>query len=83
MSKHKLQALNDWKQRTWQGLLLTIIIEAGLAYGFASWSIDSGSLFLYAVTLLFILGVVRNLTKLILVFIHGQSKTTATRRTKK
>lgn len=83
MNKRSLEKLNDWKQHTWKGLLLTTVVELALTYGFASWSIDSGSLVLYAVTLLFLIGAIRNLVKLIKVLINGQPKTSGSRRTKK
>ncbi len=82
MGKHKLDRFSQWKQHTVAGLATFTLVEALLTYGFASWSIDSGSLLLYLVTALFFIGTVKNFIFLIKALIHGQSKTGKTRHTK-
>ena len=47
-----------------QGLLFFALVEAGLAYVFASWAIDSGSLFQWIVAIVLGIGVLQNLAKL-------------------
>ncbi len=42
------QAIHTW----WASAALALVF-LGLTYGFASWAIDSGSLWLYALTLIF------------------------------
>ncbi len=76
MSKHtnKLEQFKEWHNGTIAGALTGMLIEGALAYGFASWSIDSGSLFLYAITLLLMLGVVRNSINLIKILVRGKAK---------
>lgn len=77
--KRALHKLNHWKQQTLPGLVLTILVELGLAYGFASWAIDNGSLFNYALAILFLIGAVHNFVKVIKVVVHGQPNAGKTR----
>lgn len=44
----------------WQRALLALIL-IGLAYGFASWAIDAGSLLLYAICIVLVYFGARNL----------------------
>jgi branched-subunit amino acid transport protein AzlD len=61
---YKLETLHEWKQ-TRKGLLTVGVLELLIAYGFASWAIDSGSLWLYLLTAIFLVGALQNLFKLI------------------
>jgi hypothetical protein len=58
-----LAKLDTW-HKTRIGLLVFAVVELAAAYGFASWSIDSGNLLDYLFTLLFLVGGIRNLVKL-------------------
>lgn len=40
------------------------LAELAITYGFASWAINSGSLWLYALTLIFLFGGLRNLVRI-------------------
>ncbi len=53
------------------GFLVFGIVELVIAYGFASLSIDRGNLWWYLLALIFLIGGVKNLIKLILKIIHG------------
>lgn len=57
-----MQGFLEWKQ-TRQGLLISGAIEAVLAYGFASWAIDSGSAWHYLLALVFLAGAIVSLAK--------------------
>lgn len=78
-----LHKLNDWKQQTAQGLIVSAVIELALAYGFASWAIDSGSLLIYFAAAIFLIGAIRNFVKLIKVILNGTNQTKPARRAKK
>ncbi|MEO6513230.1 MAG: hypothetical protein ABIR37_00965 [Candidatus Saccharimonadales bacterium] len=70
-----MKALDTW-HKTRTGLFVFAIVELLLAYGAASWAIDSGNLFGYVLTLLLLGGSVQNFVKLIISLIHGnRSKT--------
>ena len=56
--------LDKWHQ-TKLGLLVFALLELALAYGFVSLSIDRGNLFWYLLTLIFLIGFLQNLIKLI------------------
>jgi hypothetical protein len=58
------------------GLLTFIVIELAIGYGFASLSIDTGSLWAYFITLVLLLGVIMNFVRLIKLFVTA-SKATA------
>jgi apolipoprotein N-acyltransferase len=60
---NQLRTLHKWKQ-TRKGLLIAAVVELILAYGFASWAIDSGNLWLYLLALILVAGSLRNLLKL-------------------
>jgi hypothetical protein len=62
--KNSLKPLHKWKQ-TPRGLSALSAVELLLAYGFASWAIDSGNLWLYLLTAIFLVGSLKNLLKLI------------------
>ncbi|HSX37121.1 MAG TPA: hypothetical protein VLG13_03345 [Patescibacteria group bacterium] len=57
------------------GLFTFAIIEIAIAYGFASLAIDRGNLWFYILTLIFFVGTLQNLVKLIGKFVHGNKKT--------
>lgn len=78
-----LQKFDDWKQHTWQGLLLATVLELLIAYGLGSWALDSGSWWLYLFTVIFLIGGIKNFVNLIKVLIHGQPKKGSARRTTK
>jgi hypothetical protein len=60
-----MQQLDKW-HKTRIGLLVFGLVELAAAYGFASWAIDSGSLWDWLFTILFFVGGVQNLVKLII-----------------
>jgi hypothetical protein len=64
-----MKQLDKW-HTTKAGLLVFGLVELALAYGFASLAIDRGSLWYYLLTLIFLVGSLRNLTKLIGVLFH-------------
>ncbi|HVS58370.1 MAG TPA: hypothetical protein VHD60_01375 [Candidatus Saccharimonadales bacterium] len=47
------------------------LVELGLAYVFASLAIDSGNLWLYLLLLIFLVGGLQNIVKLVNNVIHG------------
>lgn len=61
--KEALERLDKW-HRTRPGHLVFGFIELVVAYGFASWAIDSGQLWQYAVAILFLFGGIQNLVKI-------------------
>ena len=63
---HKIDA---W-HKTGPGLFVFGLVELGLAYGFASLSIDRGNLWWYLLTLTLLVGALRNLIKLIGALFH-------------
>ncbi|HVV25489.1 MAG TPA: hypothetical protein VHC21_00445 [Candidatus Saccharimonadales bacterium] len=69
-----MKSLHNWHQ-TKLGLFVFGIVELAIAYGFASLAINSGSLWWYLLTLIFLVGALQNLFKLIGRFFHGQRKT--------
>lgn len=68
-----MKSLHKWHQ-TKRGLLVFGLIELAIAYGFASLAIDSGSLWWYLLTLIFFVGALQNLFKLIGKIFHGRRK---------
>jgi hypothetical protein len=58
-----IEAIDRW-HKTRQGHLAFGLIELGLAYAFASLSIDTGNLFEYAITLLFFAGAIQNFVRI-------------------
>jgi hypothetical protein len=65
-----LQTIDKF-HKTWPGRLIFGLVELGIAYGFASLSIDRGNLWWYLLTLIFLVGGLQNLVKLIGKFIHA------------
>lgn len=64
-----MKKLHRW-HRTRPGLLVFSFVELAIAYGFASLSIDRGNFWWYLLTLIFLVGALNNLAKLIGGFIH-------------
>jgi hypothetical protein len=60
---------HHWHQ-TKLGLLVFALVECALTYGFASLAIDRGNLLCYMLTLVFLVGALQNLVKLIGSFFH-------------
>ena len=69
-----IKQLDQW-HKTRTGLLVFAVVELGLAYGFASLSIDRGNLWYYLLTLISLIGSLQNLGKLMGRIIHGRHKT--------
>jgi hypothetical protein len=65
-----MQQLDKW-HKTRVGLLVFALVELGLAYGAASWAVDSGNLLLYVVTIILLFGSAGNFAKLVRNVIHG------------
>ncbi|HVX48055.1 MAG TPA: hypothetical protein VHA05_01730 [Candidatus Saccharimonadales bacterium] len=59
-----MKTLNSWHQ-TRVGLLFFGLIELGIAYGFASLAIDRGNFLWYLLALVFLVGALQNIFKLI------------------
>ncbi len=60
-----LREVHEWKQ-TRKGLVISGVVEAVLAYVFASWAIDSGNWLVYLVTFVLIIGALQSLIKAVL-----------------
>jgi len=70
-----IKQLDKWHQ-TRSGLLVFALVELAIAYGFASLSIDRGNPLWYLLTLIFLVGSLQNLVKLIGKFLNnGKRKT--------
>ena len=61
----------DKFHKTRTGYAVFALIELALAYVFISWAIDSGSLLDYLLALVFTVGFLQNLIKLIGTFVRG------------
>ncbi len=72
-----LKQLDIW-HRTRSGLLVFALGELAIAYGLASLAIDRGNLLWYLLTLIFLVGALKNFTKLIGKLIHDEHKTSKT-----
>jgi len=59
-----MKKLHKWHQ-TRVGLLVFGLIELAIAYGFASLAIDRGNFLWYLLALIFLVGALQNLFKLI------------------
>ena len=59
-----IKKLDTW-HRTKVGYLLFAVVELVLAYGFISLAIDRGSLWWYVLTLIFLVGGLKNLLKFV------------------
>lgn len=64
-----LNKIDAW-HKTKPGLFVFGLVELAVAYGFASLSIDRGNVWYYLLTLIFLVGALRNLVKLIGGLIH-------------
>lgn len=62
-----IKQFDKWHQ-TKLGLLAFGLVELAIAYGFASLSIDRGNFLYYLLTLIFLIGFLRNF-KLLVVFL--------------
>jgi hypothetical protein len=70
-----IKQLDKWHQ-TKLGLLVFAIIELGLTYGFFSLSIDRGNFWWYLLTLIFLVGFLKNFFRLTGSFFNnGRRKT--------
>ena len=69
-----IKQLDKW-HKTKSGLLVFGLLELLIAYGFASLAIARGNLWWYILTLIFLVGSLQNLFKLIGKLIHGNRKT--------
>ncbi len=67
-----MKALHNWHQ-TRLGLLVFGLIELAIAYGFASLAIDRGNLWWYLLALIFLVGALQNLFKLIGKLFRGKN----------
>jgi hypothetical protein len=65
-----IRKLDQW-HKTKLGLLIFVILELAVTYGFASLAIDRGNLWWYLLTLVFLIGSLQNLGHLIGTIIHG------------
>jgi hypothetical protein len=66
-----LKQLDKW-HKTKLGFLVFGLVELAIAYGFVSLSIDRGNLWYYLLTLIFLVGSLQNLVKLIGTFFRGK-----------
>ena len=74
-----LRAFDKW-HKTRLGLTVFALVELAITYGFVSLSIDRGSLWYYLLTLIFLVGTLRNLGMLIGSFFHGRRPANPARR---
>lgn len=65
-----IRTLHKWHQ-TKLGLLIFGLIELAVAYAWASFAIDQGNFVYYLLALIFFIGALQNIFKLIGKFIHG------------
>ena len=65
--------LDKW-HKTKLGLLIFALVELAITYVFVSLAIDKGSLWYYLLTLIFLVGTLQNLTRLIGSFIHVKTR---------
>lgn len=61
----------DQFHKTRLGYAIFGLVELGLAYWFANLAIDSGNLWFYLLTLVFLVGGLQNIVKFVNNFIHG------------
>ena len=64
-----IKQLNKFHE-TKPGLLVFLLVELAIADGFFSLSVDRGNFFWYLLTLVFLVGALRNFIKLIGVLFH-------------
>lgn len=65
-----MKSLHKWHQ-TKTGLLIFGLVELAVAYGWVSLAIDRGNFLYYLLALIFLVGALQNLLKLIGKLIHG------------
>lgn len=69
-----MKKLHKWHQ-TRVGLLVFGLVELAIVYGFASLAIDRGGLWWYLLALIFLIGALQNISKLIGTFLyHGRKR---------
>ena len=74
MSKSALKDFKAWhKSKT--GLFIFGVLELGIAYGLGSRALDTGSWWEYGLALLFLIGGIQNVVRLMKKVISGKSKT--------
>lgn len=66
-----MKKLHNWHQSK-SGLLIFGLVELALSYGFASLAIDRGNFLWYLLALIFLVGALQNLFKLIGKLINGR-----------
>jgi hypothetical protein len=66
-----IKQLDTW-HKTKTGLLVFALLELLIAYGFASLAIDRGNLWWYLLTLIFLVGSLQNLFRLMGKLIHAK-----------
>jgi hypothetical protein len=71
-----LDRSHKWHQ-TKPGFLVFAIVELAVVYGFGSLAIDRGDLWWYLLTLVFLVGSLQNLFKLIGSFSYGHKRKTS------
>jgi hypothetical protein len=68
-----MKKLDKW-HKTKTGLLVFVLVELAIAYGFACLSIDRGNLWWYLLTIVFFIGAVKNFIKLIGALVRGNRR---------
>ncbi|HWB38828.1 MAG TPA: hypothetical protein VG604_01150 [Candidatus Saccharimonadales bacterium] len=68
-----ISRLDKW-HKTRLGLLVFGLLELAITYAFVSLAIDRGNLWWYLLTLIFLVGTLQNLIKLIGTFFHGKRR---------
>lgn len=66
-----IRTLDKW-HKTRIGYAVFALVELAIAYGFVSLAIDRGNFLWYALALLFLVGALQNLFKLIGTFFSGK-----------
>lgn len=79
MSKNAIQQFDAW-HKTKPGLAIFGLLELAIAFGLGTRALDTGSWWEYGFTLLFFIGGVQNLVKLIGKFTSAKHKTSKARR---
>jgi len=67
-----IEQLNKW-HKTRLGLFVFALIELAITYGFASLAIDRGNFLWYILALIFLVGTLQNLVRLIKELFHANS----------
>jgi hypothetical protein len=68
-----IKTLDKW-HKTRLGLLVFAVVEGAIAYGFISLAIDRGSVWWYLLALIFLVGTLQNIFRLIGSFFHGKKR---------